>query len=107
MAANQWRDPAGATIVQLFQWAQSLMTLFRRGEHKDYHFVSVTLTAGTSTVVADTKIGGSNDRVFLTPTNAAARALPVHVSARTAGTSFTLTHGAAGGTETYEALVIR
>lgn len=106
MAVSRWLPPTGGSGAQLYQWAQGLMQAFRRGEHKDYHFVDVTLTAGTSTVVADTRIAAS-DRVLLTPTNAAARALPVHVSARTAGVSFTLGHGAAGGTETYQAVVMR
>lgn len=82
------------------------MQLFQQGKHKDYYTVSVTLTAGTSTSVADTKISAS-DTVFLTPTNAAARAIEVHVGTITPGTGFALGHATAAGTETYNALVIR
>jgi hypothetical protein len=103
---NLWREPTGQGNPQIYQWALRLMQLFQQGRHKDYAFVSVTLTAGTSTSVAYS--GMSTDhRVFVTPTNAAARALPVHVSAKTAGTGFTLTHGSAAGTETFDALVVR
>lgn len=105
-SSNLWQPPSGASAAQIYQWAQSLMQAFRRGQDKDYAFVSVTLTAGTSTVVVYTGMTADH-KVFVTPTNAAARALPVHWSATTAGVGFTLTHGSAGGTETYTALVIR
>lgn len=106
MPGNLWQPPASSNLQQIYEWAQRVSRLLQEGRHRDFHFVSVTLAAGTSTVVADTKIGTS-DRILVMPTNAAARALPVHVSARAAGASFTLTHGAAAGTETYDAVVIR
>jgi hypothetical protein len=106
VSANLWQDPAGPTLPQVYAWAQRLMNEFRRGKHKEYDLLSVTLSAGTSTVVAAPNVTASA-RVLLFPTNAAAAALNPYRSATSAGTSFTLTHGAAGGTETFDAVVIR
>lgn len=107
MAGNLWQMPAGSGQNQIYLWAQRLVTLLQQGKHKEYHIGSVTLTAGTSTTVANTSVT-AECRVFLMPTNAAARTLGLpHVSTKTPGTSYVLTHGAAGGTETYDALVIR
>lgn len=106
MSANLWQDPPGSTPAQLYRWAQDLTRLFRQGRHKDYDLLSITLSAGTTTVVAAPGITTSA-RVSLFPTNAAAAALNPYRSATSAGTSFTLTHGAAGGTETFDGLVIR
>lgn len=106
MSANTWQDPPGSTPAQLYRWAQDLTKLFRQGRHKEYDLFSITLSAGTSTVVSAPNVT-SNARVLLFPTNAAAAALNPYRSATSAGTSFTLTHGAAAGTETYDGLVIR
>ncbi len=80
--------------------------MFRQGRHKDYDLLSITLTAGMSTVVAAPNVT-SGARVLLFPTNAAAAVLNPYRSATSAGTSFTLTHGVALGTETFDGLVIR
>jgi hypothetical protein len=106
VSANLWQDPSGPTIAAIYSWAQRLMNDFRRGKLKDYEVLSITLTAGTSTVVAAPNVTTSA-RVLLFPTNAAAAALNPYRSATSAGTSFTLTHGAAAGTETFDGLVIR
>lgn len=107
MAGNLWQLPAGTGQNQLYLWAQRFTTLFQQGKHKEYSLASITLTAGTSSVIADTTVT-SDCRVFLMPSNASARTLGLpHVSAKTVGASYTLTHGAAAGTETYDALVIR
>lgn len=107
MAGNLWQGPPGAGQNQIYLWAQRLATLLQQGRHKEYHLASVTLTAGTSTTIANTTVT-ADCRVFLMPSNAAARTLGLpHVSAKAPGTSYTLTHGAAAGTETYDALVIR
>ncbi len=106
MSANLWKDPSGPTLPQVYSWAQDLMNQLRRGKHRDYDLLSITLSAGTSTVVAAPNVTASA-RVLLFPTNAAAAALNPYRSATSAGTSFTLTHGVAGGTETFDGLVIR
>lgn len=103
---NYWNPPPGQSNQQLYQWAQRWAHLFQQGRHKEYASVSVTLSAGTSSVIAYTGMTSAST-VVLTPTNAAAAALSPYVSAKTAGTGFTLTHGAAGGTETFNALVFR
>lgn len=106
MTGNLWQAPSGSGGNQIYLWAQRLSQLLQLGKHKDYVIRSVTLGAGTTTTVAD---GGvtADCRVFLMPTNSGAAALSPYVSARTAGTSFVLTHGSAGGTETYDCLIIR
>lgn len=62
---------------------------------------SFTLSVGTSTIVADARTLATSV-VVMHPTNAAAAALTPYVSAKTAGTGFTLTHGIAAGTETFD-----
>lgn len=107
MAGNLWQLPAGTGQNQLYLWAQRLTTLLQQDKHKEYSLASITLTAGTTSVIAD-KTVTDTCRVFLMPTNASARTLGLpHVSAKTVGASYTLTHGTAAGTETYDALVIR
>jgi hypothetical protein len=106
VSANTWQDPPGSTPAQLYRWAQDLTKAFRQGKHRDYELLSITLTAGMSTVVAAPGVT-TNARVFLFPKNAAAAALNPYRSATSAGTSFTLTHGVALGTETFDGLVIR
>lgn len=106
MAGNLWTSPTGAGANQLYEWAKRLTQLLTQEKYKDYHVKSVTLTAGTTTAVAWSGMG-SDHNVFITPKNSAAAALSPYVSARTAGTGFTLTHGAAGGTETFDCLIIR
>lgn len=106
MAGSLWQPPSGAGANQIYLWALRLSALLQQGKHKDYVARSVTLSAGTSTVVAETSVT-STARVLLTPTSSAAAALTPYVSARTAGTGFTLTHGSAAGGETYDCLVIR
>lgn len=75
-------------------------------------FGTVTLGAAASTVVSNVNVQAGS-RIFITPTNAAAGTLQaganaVYVSAKTGGTSFTLTTaggGAAGGTETFDYVI--
>lgn len=69
---------------------------------------SITLTAGTTTSVANTAVLSAS-QLWLQPTSAAGAALSSQpwVSATTPGTGFTLTHSAAAGTETYQYLFIR
>ena len=79
----------------------------RAGRHIETATGSVTLTAGTSTSLADTSVL-STSVVTLTATNAAARTLGIPaVTAKTQSTGVTLTHGAAAGTETYDYVVFR
>ncbi len=106
MAGNIWQPPAGAGANQIYLWAQRLSALFQQGKHKDYVTRAVTLSAGTSTVVAETSMTDTS-RVLLTPTSSAAAAIHPYVSARTVGTGFTLTHSSAAGGETYDCIVIR
>lgn len=106
MAGNIWPPVTGAGAAQLYEFCKRLALLLTQEKYKDYTSRSITLTAGTTTSV--TWAGMSADhRVSITPTNSAAAALSPYVSARTAGTGFTLTHGAAGGTETFDCLIIR
>lgn len=106
MSGNIWPSPTGAGANQLYEFCKRLAFLLTQEKYKDYRVQSVTLTAGTTTSVAWN--GMSADHcVSITPTNSAAAALSPYVSARTAGTGFTLTHGAAGGTETFDCLIIR
>ena len=69
---------------------------------------SLTLTAGTTTSVANTAVLSAS-QLYLQPTNASGAALSTqpYVSAQTAGTGFTLTHASAAGTETFQYLFIR
>jgi hypothetical protein len=69
---------------------------------------SLTLTAGTTTSVANTAVLPAS-QLWLQPTNASGAALTTqpYVSAQTAGTGFTLTHASAAGTETFQYLFIR
>jgi len=105
MSGNLWPSPTGAGAQQLYDWAKRLSQLLTQGKYRDYTLMTVTLSAGTSTVVSWTGMSADH-RVFITPRTSAAAALSPYVSARTAGTGFTLTHGAAGGTETFDCLVI-
>ena len=106
MAANIWQMPAGGGLGQIYLWAQNLIRLFQQGKHKDRDIVSVTLTAGTSSVVTAT--GVTDDcAITLTPTSSAAAGLSPYVSAKSQGVSFTLTHGTAAGTETYDCVILR
>jgi hypothetical protein len=106
MSANIWPSPTGAGAQQLYDFCRRLAFLMSQEKYKDYYATSITLTAGTTSSVAWS--GMSNDhRVSITPTNAAAAGLSPYVSARTPGTGFTLTHGAAAGTETFDIIVIR
>ena len=106
MASNIWGNPAGSGNPQIYDWLKRLALLLNQEKYKDYTVMSVTLTAGTTTAVAWSGMSTSH-RVALTPTNSAAAALNPYVSARTAGTGFTLTHGAAAGTETFDCIIIR
>ena len=106
MSGNIWPSPAGTGQAQLYEFCRRLAQLLFNEKYKDYYLASITLTAGTTTVVAWTGMSVSH-RVAITPTNSAAAALSPYVSARTAGTGFTLTHGAAAGTETFDLIVIR
>lgn len=106
MSNNLWQNPTGTGAQQLYDWAKRLTILFQQGRHKDYLVRSITLSAGTSTVVAWSGMSADH-RVSLTPTNSAAAALSPYVSARTAGTGFTIAHGSAAGTETFDAIIIR
>ena len=106
MTDRRWIPPPGKTASDLYLWAQNWARLFQRGLHKDYKISSVTLSAGTSTVVSNDYVTDEAS-ILLTPTNAAAAALSPYISARAEGVSFTLTHATAGGTETYTAIVIR
>lgn len=106
MTVGRWQFPPGQANPQLYVWAQNLMRQFIREEYKDYHLQDVTLSAGTTTAVAWDGMSADH-RVFVTPSNSAAAALAPYVSAITAGTGFTLTHGTAAGTETYHCLIIK
>ncbi len=106
MSSNVWGNPTGPGNPQLYEWCRRVAQLLALESYKDYHATSITLTAGTSTSVAWSGMSADH-RVSLTPTNAAAAGLSPYVSARTAGTGFTLTHGAAAGTETFDVVVIR
>lgn len=106
MINNIWPSPAGSGQAQIYDFCQRVGNLLRQERYKDYHVASITLTAGTTTAVAWSGFSDTH-RVSITPTNAAAAALVPYVSARTAGTGITLTHGTAGGTETYDVVIIR
>lgn len=106
MSGNIWPSPTGAGNPQLYDFCRRLAQLLTQEKYKDYYTQSITLTAGTTTTVAWAGMSADH-RVLITPTNAAAAALSPYVSARTAGTGFTLTHGTAGGTETFDLVVIR
>jgi len=103
---RRWTAPPSAKAGDVYLWAQNLSRQFVRGDHKDYSLTKVTLTAGTTSVIADDYVT-TEASIVLMPTNAAAAGLSPYVSARSEGVSFTLTHGTAAGTETYDALVIR
>jgi hypothetical protein len=66
-----------------------------------------TMDAATSKVVTDPRVTAASN-ILLSPTNAAAVAVPLYISARTAGVSFTVHTGggAASGTETYAYTVL-
>jgi hypothetical protein len=72
-----------------------------------------TCAAAAATVVSNINVIGSNTRIVITPTNAAAGTLQaganaLYVSAKTANTSFTVTTaagGSAGGTETFDYVI--
>jgi hypothetical protein len=106
MSANIWPSPTGAGAQQLYDFCRRLAFLLSQEKYKDYYATSITLTAGTTTSVAWSGMSADH-RVALTPTNAAAAGLSPYVSARTAGTGFTLTHATAAGTETFDVVVIR
>lgn len=103
---NIWPTPRGSGQQQIYDFCKRLADLLTRETYKDYTTRSITLTAGTSTVIAWDGMSAEH-RVSLTPTSSAAAALSPYVSARTAGTGFTLTHGAAAGTETFDCIIIR
>jgi len=103
---NLWPSPSGAGGPQLYDFCKRLSFLLTRESYKDYTTRTITLTAGTTTSVAWTGMSAEH-RVSLTPTNSAAAALSPYVSARTAGTGITLTHASAGGTETFDLILIR
>jgi len=106
MSGNIWPSPTGAGANQLYEFCKRLAFLLTQEKYKDYTARSITLTAGTTTSVAWTGMSADH-RVLITPTSSAAAALSPYVSARTAGTGFTLTHGAAAGTETFDCIIIR
>ncbi len=106
MTDRRWTAPPSAKAGDLYLWAQNLSRQFVRGDHKDYSLTKVTLTAGTSSVIANEFVT-TEAAIVLMPTSSAAAALSPYVSARAVGVSFTLTHATAAGTETYDALVIR
>ena len=100
-----WPFPADQDGMYL--WARRIVDGLRTGKHVETVKGSVTLTAGTSSVVAQTAVL-SDSVVVLIPTNAAARALgTVAVTAKTQGTGFTLLTPAAAATETYDYVVFR
>jgi hypothetical protein len=103
---NIWPSPSGSGQQQLYDFCKRLALLLTTETYKDYTTRSITLTAGTTTSVAWAGMSADH-RVSITPTSSAAAALSPYVSARTAGTGFTLTHGAAAGTETFDCIVIR
>ena len=99
--------PADQSPGGLNLWARRLVDMLKGGKHVESVKGSVTLTAGTSTVVPETRVL-TDSVVVPIPTNAAARALgAIAVTAKTQGTSFTLTTPAAAGTETYDYIVHR
>ena len=64
-------------------------------------FGTITLSAGTTTTVAQSSVQ-ANSQITLTPTNASAAVLFSYISAIVPGTSFTITTTtAAAGTETF------
>lgn len=102
-----WPLPADQTASGFALWARRVIDLMKAGKHVESVKGSVTLTAGTSTVVSQTAVL-SDSVVALTPTNSAARSLGnVAVTAKTQGTSFTLTTPSAVGTETFDYVVFR
>jgi hypothetical protein len=106
MSGNIWPPVAGAGANQLYEFCKRLALLLTQEKYKDYTTRSITLTAGTTTTVEWSGMSADH-RVSLTPTNSAAAALSPYVSARTAGTGITLTHASAGGTETFDLILIR
>lgn len=102
-----WPLPADQNQPSIYLWARRLAEFMKQGKHVETIKGSVTLTAGTSSVVAQTQVL-SDSVIVLQPTNAAARALGnVAVTAKTQGTSFTLTTPSAAGTETFDYVVVR
>jgi len=102
-----WPLPADNTAPTLYLWGRRLVEMMRAGKHVETVTGSVTLTAGTTSAVAQTAVL-STSVVFVQPTNAAARALGlVAVTSKSQGVGFTLTTPAAAGTETYDYVVVR
>lgn len=99
--------PASQDPGNTYIWARRIVDLFRQGKHVETITGSFTLTAGTSTAVAETQVL-TTSKVVVVATNAAARGLgTVAVTAKTQGTGFTVTTAAAAGTETYDYIVFR
>lgn len=77
---------------------QTAVNLLIKG-HGNNAQQSFTLTAGTTTTVADQRATPRSIPI-LAPLNAAAAGITHHISARSDG-AFTITHSAAAGTETF------
>lgn len=105
MSASKWQSPPGAGANQMYLWALNLIRALQRGDHKDYKAIGVTLSAGTTTTVAEASVA-STSRILLTPTSLGASDRQPYVSAKTGGVGFTLTHLPASGLETYDCIVI-
>ena len=102
-----WPVPFSKSSDDLYLWGRRLVDLLKAAKYREVVTGSVTLTAGTTTTKTDTNML-SGSVILFTPTNAAARTLGIPaVTTKTQGTSFTLTHAAAAGTETYDYLLYR
>lgn len=102
-----WPLPASADGSALYLWARSIAALLKAAKYREIATGSFTLTNGaTSKTVADTNVL-TGSFVWFTPTSATARVLPLHLSAKSQGVSFTVTHAAAAGTETYDYCIFK
>lgn len=90
--------PVFEPIQEWTRKAQTAVNLLIKGNGNNAQ-QSITLTAGTSTVVADQRATPQSIPI-LAPLDAAAAGITYHISARSNG-AFTITHSAAAGTETF------
>lgn len=102
-----WPLPPEPTPPQLYLWGQRLINMLRLGRHVETLSGSLTLSSGKLTTVADTNVL-TGSVIALQPTNSAASTLGLPaVTAKTLATGFTLSHGTAAGTETYDYVLVR
>lgn len=90
--------PVFEPVQEWLRKAQLAINLLVRGNGNNAQ-QSLTLSAGTTTTVADQRATVTTIPI-LTPLNSAAAAITFHISARRTG-EFDITHSAAAGTEVF------